>query len=183
MILSYSGKPKDWSPEDFRFSVTYLDRRGKPDDWFFDSLPFMASAPPSGNAFYPGANLGTTRSSEGDYFIMPTSNPARKDGWAWLLDNYFGEDTMLGGLDRYVEEAEAKLGPSGRKVNVVITIPYPCPNQACFGKLSEEGKRLNFSILKQDLVAATQQRLDAVEWFVEQALDQVVAVQEKSVGR
>ena len=67
--------------------------------------------------------------------------------------------------------AEAKLGPSSRKVNVVITIPYPCHNQACFGKFSEEGKRLNFSILKQDLVAATEQRLDAVEWFVEQAVD------------
>jgi hypothetical protein len=175
IILAYSSKPKDWSPEDFRFSVTHLNQGGEPDDWFFDSFLFMASAPPSGNAFYPGVNLGTTRSSEGDYFNVPTSNPARKDDWAWLLDNYFGEDTMLGGLDRYVEEAEAKLGPSGRKVNVVITIPYPCHNQACFGRIAEEGKRLNFSILKQDLVAATQQRLDAVEWFVEQALDKVCA--------
>jgi len=170
MILVYSRQPRDWSPEDFRFSVTHLDQKGEPDDWFFDSFLFMPSAPPSRNSFYPGMNLGTTRSGKGDYFIVPTSNPARKEDWEWLMSNYFGKSTMLGGLDRYVEKAEANLGPKGRKVNVVITIPYPCHNQISFGKINERGKQLNFSTLKQDLVAATQQRLDAVKWFVEQGI-------------
>lgn len=175
LLLVYSKQPADWPPENFRFSVTYLDQKGEPVDWFFDSFLFMPPASPSGNSFYPGVNLGTTRSSEGDYFIVPTSNPARKDDWVWLLNNYFGENTMLGGLDRYMEEAETKLSTRDQKINVVITIPYPCHNQACFGKIDEEGKRLNFSILNQNLVAATRQRLDAVKWFVEQGLEKFKA--------
>ncbi len=175
MILVYSRRPNDWPAEDFRYSVTHLNSQDNPDDWFFDSFLFMPAAPPSRNSFYPGVNLGTTRSGQGDFFIVPTSNPARAEDWEWLLDNYFAEKTMLGGLDQYVKQASQKLGFENQKINAVLTIPYPCHNQTFFGKIKPDGKRFNFSVPKQDLVAATQQRLEAVKWFVEESLNRASA--------
>ena len=116
MILVYSRRPNDWPAEDFRYSVTHLNSQDNPDDWFFDSFLFMPAAPPSRNSFYPGVNLGTTRSGQGDFFIVPTSNPARKEDWEWLLNNYFGEkileDAFIIDLKEYdAVEAYRKSGP------------------------------------------------------------------------
>ena len=54
----------------------------------------------------------------------------------------------------------------------MITIPYPHPNQSFFGKLDNKKSSLNFCLTGQNLSKASEQRLEACQWFVDQTISE-----------
>lgn len=115
IMLAYMA-PGRWSAQDFLPYVAWLDRDGKPRDWFFDSfLLLMYSGAPSGAAYFDGnANL---------------------EDWRFYLDLLFDEKLCLAGLEQCVTEVEAFLGRRDRALPVIIMIPYLRRDNAQFGEL------------------------------------------------
>ncbi len=149
--------------------LSHVNAKGVPDDWMFDSFLPLTSLAPSGNYIYADINRGTTRSGEGDFFALPSPNPAKAADWTEYLDSHFTEKGLLPLLDQTIDKLSAKIGTPPYKRNVVITIPYPHPNQYHFGKINPKGPSLNFSLLGQDLMKASEQRLEACLWYVNEA--------------
>ena len=55
-IMLIYGEPGKWKPDDFLPYVAYLDRQGKPRDWFYDAFLFMMfGGAPSGKMYIDGA--------------------------------------------------------------------------------------------------------------------------------
>jgi len=149
--------------------LSHVNAKGVPDDWMFDSFLPLTSLAPSGNYIYADINRGTTRKEEGDFFALPSPNPAKATDWTEYLDSHFTEKGLLPLLDQTIDKLSAKIGAPPYKRNVVITIPYPHPNQYHFGKINPKGPSLNFSLLGQDLMKASEQRLEACLWYVNEA--------------
>lgn len=171
LILMYGHDSESWSENDLRFYVTHINRDGSADDWFYDSFLFLNSKAPSGADFQADINLGTTMNGEGDFYAICSPNPARIDDWKDLIELYLGENGYLDRLESTVRWASGTLGhkPPFRR-NVVLAIPYPHITQARFGRLPAEPKNLNFSVLKQSLMDATKNRLQATRWFVQECI-------------
>jgi len=156
--------------EDLAYYVAHHAEDGRPGAWFFDSfLPFTLGLP-SGNFIYNDINLGSSRSGEGDFFAIPSPNPGHKGDWLAFLDTLFAADGFLARLDRVITALRPRLGAPPHKRNVVITIPYPHETQAAFGAIRRGGPRLNFSVTGQNLMRATEQRLEACRWYVDETL-------------
>ncbi len=157
--------------EQWSYYVSHIAPDGHPDDWFFDSFLLFTSRAQSGNSLYYDINLGESRSGEGDFFAVPSPNPGTAEDWRAVLDHLFAPgDGVVARLERAVETAAKRLGAPPHTRNVVLTIPYPHETQWAFGELEPGGPRINFSILRQDLVRATEQRLAACEWYVRESI-------------
>ncbi|HPE68058.1 MAG TPA: DUF4855 domain-containing protein [Thermotogota bacterium] len=156
--------PTSTDPEDSLPSVCFLEQGGKPVDWFFDSFLLMPRIS-SGNFLGADVNIGTTMSSEGDFYAVPSPNPGNKRDWKEAI-----EAILLGAqaLGKTVQQAREKLGPPAHPRNVVALLPYPGIGQATFGEL--EGHRCNFSTLGQNLDRATRDRFRACSWYVDEFL-------------
>jgi len=156
--------------KELAYYVAHIRESGEPEEWFFDSFLPFAFRIPSGNSLYNDINLGTTRCGEGDFFAVPSPNPGHRGDWEAMLDALFAPDGFLHRLDNTINGLIPRLGAPGHKRNVVITIPYPHPRQLCWGRLKPTGPRLNFGVVMQNLVKATEQRLLACKWFVNETL-------------
>ena len=168
MILAAFPSTKSPTLEEILCQVAHLpEPGGKPDRWFYDAFLEFGPAP-SGNALYADVNLGTTRSGDGDFYAVLSPNPGRAVDWTGYLDNLFAPGGYLALLDKAVGVAARTLGPPPSPRSVVLSVPYPAPNQSFFGPVRRGGPSLNFSVTGQNLMKASEQRLEACRWFVRQ---------------
>lgn len=168
LVLLYG---REQSVERLRYYAAHMDPDGKPDDWLFDSfLFFVGSAFPGGGSFGSDINRGTTMSGEGDFYAIPMPKPADRYDYEQLLELYFKPGGTLDSLQAAISGLKAELGKPEQMRNVVLTIPYPGINQAMWGQLEPGGPVLNFSCLGQNLTRATEDRLAATRWWVDQVM-------------
>ncbi len=170
-IVSWNYR-KPPSPDELKFYIAHINAKGAPDDWFFDSFLLAPGHTPSGNFLYNDINMGTTRNGGGDFFAVPSPNPGSIGDWTFWLDAVFSAggfmDCMNESVGRVMDSMRCKP-PFAR--NIVITIPHPHHGQAAFGKIKPGARHpLNFSVIGQNLAQASAQRLEAVSWFVDEAL-------------
>lgn len=155
------------TPLDLLAQVARISPKGKPTAWFFDSFLILPPRAPSGNFIYADVNIGTTRAGRGDFYAVVAPNPATAEDWTQMLDGLFARGGVLHLLDEAVATAAQRIGRPPHPRNVVISIPYPHPNQSLFGVIGGRGRRpLNFSVAGQNLDRASEQRLAACQWFV-----------------
>lgn len=158
------------SREELKYYVAHINPKGKPDGWFYDSFLIISGRAPSGNMLYYDFNMGTTRCGGGDFFAVPSPNPATADDWSDYMDSLFSKDGLVARLDECIAGMKTAMkGAPPFKRNLVISIPYPHHNQARFGKAGGRQTGLNFSIIGQNLMQASEQRLEACRWFSEEA--------------
>ena len=156
---------------DLKYYIAHINEKGKPDDWFFDSFLVVNSWTLNGNDLYCDVNIGTTRCGGGDFFAVPVSNPATFADWTLYLESLFSKDGALSRIDRTIKELKGIIRtPLPFKRNIVIGIPYPHHNQFRFGKIKKSAPHLNFSVIGQNLMKATEQRFEACRWFVDETI-------------
>ncbi len=138
-IMLVYAEPGHWRPANFLPYVAYVDRTGKPRDWFYDAFLFlMYGGAPSGQAYIDGATN-------------------RKD-WEFYLDEEFAPGREFAALDQTVEEAARMLKAKAPQVPVIVMIPYPSPHQKDFGDADGDGA--------SESLAADDGRRKAVAWFL-----------------
>lgn len=168
-MLMYGGFERPWTVDDLRYYVAHQDAAGRSDDWLFDSFLFLNVKASEQRDFCADVNLGTSMSGEGDFFAMVSPRPATKRDWEDLLDFYLGPEGAVEILDRTIETCAREIGSGPeRKRNVILMLPYPHISQRAWGRLTPDGPDLDFGIGGQNLMKATQQRLAAEQWFVDE---------------
>lgn len=180
-MLVYGNAKHPLVQDELVYSLAHLDEEGIPDDWLFDTL-MISITPSSGNAIFADWNRGTTMSGEGDFYPIPFPNPSRKEDWDEILDLFFSPGLFLDAMDKTVASLKKRLPEKDHKHNVIIMMPYPGINQAKFGRISKDGPNMNFSILGQNLMHATEQRLEACCWFVEEATKRFAAANYENIN-
>lgn len=169
LMLMYGGFERPWTVDDLRYYVAHQDASGRSDDWLFDSFLFLNVKAAEQRDFCADVNLGTSMSGEGDFFAMVSPRPATKRDWEELLEFYLGPEGAVETLDRAIEACAKEIGTvPDRKRNVILMLPYPHISQRAWGRLTPDGPDLDFGIGGQNLMRATQQRLTAVRWFVDE---------------
>jgi hypothetical protein len=181
LILLYGNASHPLKSLDLIHSVAHLNSAGEPDEWFFDSFLFLNIKSGSGRDYSADVNLGTTMSGEGDFHAVCSPRPAHKKDWDELLEFYFGPAGAVAQLDRAIAECEATVGTRPpHKRNVVLMLPYPHITQDSFGSLDAK-RSLDFSIGNQILTLATEQRLQAEIWFVDEIVRRFKSLAPKNV--
>ena len=143
IMLIYAGT-NQWHPKNFLPYVAYLDREGKPRDWFYDAYLFlMYGGAPSGQAYIDGATN-------------------RKD-WEFYLSEEFAQNRELAALDLTIEQAARQMEVKTPKVPVIVMIPYPSLKQKDFGDVDGDGATENLD--------SDEGRRKVVEWFLRSALE------------
>jgi len=138
IMLVYAGS-NQWHRENFLPYVAYVDREGKPRDWFYDAYLFlMYGGAPSGHAYIDGETN-------------------RKD-WDFYLDEEFAPGREFEALDKTVELAARQMGAKPRTVPVIVMIPYPSAKQKDFGDVDGDGVTEN--------LGADEGRRKVVAWFL-----------------
>lgn len=163
-VLLYTGEwqyePADWisfTKEDLKPYVSYLDKDLNRVDYMFDGFLFLQYAP-----LLNGANYGSS------------GKPTNKADWEKSLDRLFRTDYDLGALDLAVGEAKAELGKKGDKkgkkyeAKVVVSIPYPRPDQADFGDVDGDGVSENLKVSEVGEEQALANREKVVKWYVDE---------------
>ncbi|HBO45615.1 MAG TPA: hypothetical protein DD670_17150 [Planctomycetaceae bacterium] len=147
LCLVYHGRAQrvPWTAEALLPYVTYVDERGKPVDWLFDSFLFIEFANDKGISLYHDTGKKP----------WPTA-----DDWKWLADAWFRENTGLIGLERAMTTAGKALGETNRTANVVISVPLPQRSIRQFGPLLGQDKVLDFS--------KPEDRRQALAWYIDQ---------------
>lgn len=169
LMLMYGGFDRPWTVDDLRYYVAHQDAHGRSDDWLFDSFLFLNVKASEQRDFCADVNLGTSMSGEGDFFAMVSPKPATKRDWEDLLDFYLGPEGAVEMLERTIEACAREIGKEpDRKRNVILMLPYPHISQRAWGRLTPEGPDLDFGIGGQNLMKATQQRLAAERWFMDE---------------
>ena len=169
LLLLYGDASRPWTPEQLRYCVAHQDAGGRADDWLFDSFLFLNAKARSGRDYCADVNLGTTMCGEGDFFAACSPQPARRQDWEELLEFYFGPNGALRTLDDSIEAVRHEIGrPSGTRRNAVLMLPYPHITQPVWGKLPGVSDHLDFTVDQQSLARATEQRLAACTWFLDE---------------
>ncbi|MFH0989352.1 MAG: DUF4855 domain-containing protein [bacterium] len=169
LILLYGNAQTPWTSEDLKYYVAHLDPEGRVDDWLYDSFLFLNVKSGSGRDYCADVNMGTTMSGEGDFFAACSPQPAVKADWEELLEFYFGEHGALQTLDQTIDHCCSKEALSlGHTRNVVLMLPYPHISQREFGAVNGSDSITDFSTVRQNLEQATQKRLLAEQWFVDE---------------
>lgn len=137
IMLVYCERP--WNLQQFLPYVAYLDRDGKPQDWFYDSFLFMMfGGAPSGQTYYDGAT--------------------NKQDWEHFLDTVFASDTGFAALEEALAKVADQLHSPVPTIPVMVMIPYPSPCQENFGDVDGDG-------ISEDLRQESD-RLKAIQWFI-----------------
>lgn len=143
VMLIYGGKDR-WQPEEFLPYVAYLDRKGRPRDWFYNAfLLMMYGGAPSGQTYIDGAT--------------------DQVDWQFFLEELFAPGRELAALDTTVETVARQLRTAPPKVVVLVMIPYPSRQQKNFGDVDGDG-------MPEDL-SAEEDRKQAVAWFLQTFLE------------
>lgn len=129
-----------WDAEQFKPYVTYLDRTGKPRDWFYDAYLFL---------------MGGGAPSGASYMHQPTN----KADWEYYLDTTFAPSTHVDALEKALVEADNTLGQKPRTVPVIFMLPYPCSRQRNFGDVDGDGVSEDF--------AKDTDRAKAIAWITD----------------
>ena len=125
-------------------------------DWFFDTYLFLGLQAPSGRAFDSPARAA----------------PAKMEDWQWYIDHLFEEGAQLDAFDAAVALAKQRgLGPEGYRGKVIIMIPNPITSQRDFGDVDGDGKSESFATIGQTSKQASEARIKAVRWYVNQVLE------------
>jgi len=163
---------KPMSKKDMALYMAHFNqKKDTPDDWFYDSIMPFITAAPSGNPFLADVNRGTTRNGYGNFYAIPFPSPANLRDWKETIDGHFADNGPLVMMNNLVPELTQKIGKSrDHKINVVITLPYPSNLLSLFGKLKSNKPSLNFSVTAQNLMQASEQRLEACCWYVDEIL-------------
>ena len=171
LALLYRNPGKPWTSEDL---VPYLSHAN---GWLFDSLLFLSPQAANGRHFCADINRGTTMSGEGDFFAWCSPTPsARADEEALLL--HYVE--ALRAMDAAIASCKDRLGGAPQnKRNAVVMIPYPHHSQSAWGEL--DGETLDFSVTNQNLDQATQRRLVAVRWYIDELVRRVRELELRNV--
>lgn len=143
IYVSPSGVDADfWTEDRFGYVVAYRDQQGRHTDYLFDGFLF------------------TGFSCRGGRHLLPLENrdPAVKSDWEDALANYM---TAVEGLSQSFLHVAQVLGKPHAGGKVILAVPYPDPRQANFGVV--RGKNLN--------LGTHDDRVEAVEWYVDQALN------------
>ncbi len=156
--------------QEFSYQVAHCSPRGKADGWFFDSFLVYTSTTLGSTTYFPDINLGTTACGRGDFFAVPVPNPAGADDWRHSLQLSLSRDGFAGRIEETIEALVPTLGAPPHKRNLVLTIPYPHPTNTHFGQLTPDGPNLNFRALMQNTAQASEQRLEACKWYVNEAI-------------
>ncbi|GBF32966.1 hypothetical protein DCCM_2063 [Desulfocucumis palustris] len=141
ILLIYSGtvangSPVTWNTGDFLPLAGYLDTGGAVRGRMFDTMLFLP---------FPGT----------------TGN---RDNWSAYLDSLFAPGQQLQALDQAVASVNNALGDSARE-KVILTLPYPDPQQHQFGTLDKGEGPLSFSVEDVDGEKALANRLQALQWY------------------
>ncbi|MDD4016793.1 MAG: DUF4855 domain-containing protein [Kiritimatiellae bacterium] len=138
IMLIYAGT-NHWRPENFLPYVSYVDREGKPRDWFYDAYLFlMFSGGPSGVGYSDGATN-------------------RKD-WDFYLDEEFAPGREFAALNTAIENAARQMAVKAPTVPVIAMIPYPSVSQKDFGDVDGDGVTENLAVAGE--------REKVVSWFL-----------------
>jgi hypothetical protein len=139
---SYPADLSIWKQDDFRRIVTHTDTSGKPTDWMFDSVLFMAGG------------------SRADY--------GTQSQWASFLNEAFAQGMNLEALDQTIGEAKQTLSDKKHKEKVVLAIPFPDPKTVgTWGTV--DGKSISLSTQSEGEKGSLNNRVKAVQWFVHEA--------------
>ncbi|MBB6634818.1 DUF4855 domain-containing protein [Cohnella thailandensis] len=160
-VLLYTGEwqyePADWisyTKEDLKPYVSYVDAEMNRVDYMFDGFLFLQYA-----TLLNGANYGAS------------GKPTNKADWEKSLDRLFRADYDLGALDQAVAEAKQELKQKGKKyeAKVVLSIPYPRPDQSDFGDVDGDGVSENLNAAEVGEDKALENRAKVVKWYVDEA--------------
>jgi glucokinase-like ROK family protein len=169
LLLLYGDASRPWTREQLRHAVAHLDGAGRADDWLFDSFLFLNAKASSGRHYCADVNLGTTMSGEGDFFAMCSPQPGTRADWEELLDFYLAPGGALHTLDETIAATIDEVGrPHDGRRNVVLMLPYPHITQPEWGRLPGASGAVDFTIDHQHLMRATEQRLAACTWFLDE---------------
>jgi len=174
LVLPIWDWNKPMSKKDMSMYLAHFDRRtNKADDWFYDAImPYILESP-NGNYLAADSNRGTSRNGEGDFYAIVNPNPANMRDWLLGIEAHLAPNGPIDTIDKLVPELTRQVGRKpNHPISIVIGCPYPMPNQSLFGKLKSNKPSLNFSVTAQNLMQASEQRLEAVNWFVDEALKQ-----------
>lgn len=164
LVLIYGGghmrKPYHWSQNRLSSYLSYTDKEGK-EHWFFDGLLMLEFADygtDSNNVTF----ITGYKDASGQY--LPS---ATKEDWQSLIDYFFVENTGIDAMDKQVAAISQRIGAPKHKRQVVISLPEPIQHKNCYNTSSTtvywgelNGKQLDFS--------KSQDRLDALKWFIDQ---------------
>jgi hypothetical protein len=171
LLLMYGDARRPWTSRDMVHGAAHMNAEGTADDWLFDSFLFLNLKASSGHDFSADVNLGTTMAGEGDFFAVCSPHPAEKRDWDELLGFYLGPSGALRTLEASLKDLRSTIRyPFGPKRNVILMIPYPHITQKRFGPLATHRPSLDFSTAKQNLARASEQRLEATRWFVDEVV-------------
>jgi len=138
-IMLVYANTNGWRQENFLPYVAYLDRGGRPRDWFYDAYLFMMfSGAPSGQTYIEG-------------------HTNRKD-WEFYLDEEFAPGREFAALDATIDGAAREMCVSAPRVPVIVMVPYPSTKQKDFGDADGDGATENLS--------TDEGRGKAVAWFL-----------------
>jgi len=149
LVLIYAGGKNrvPWDAEKLLPYVAYVDRRGAPQDFLFDSFLWIEFATNDGVWLHdPGQGKRAIRQAD----------------WQWLLDAFFDPSHGVGQLEASVRLACRTLPAKDRCVNLVVTMPTPFAASGEFGAVTAGGPSLNF--------ARDEDRLAALQWYIRSAL-------------
>ncbi|MEH7114008.1 DUF4855 domain-containing protein [Neobacillus niacini] len=133
LVLLYNGNyanaQGDWTRDEIKPYVSYVDKNGKALDWLYDGVLYLAITAQSGN------NLGG----------LTSANPSNKEDWQWYIDKTFAGNGDLEELNQAVQDAGVELNDPSHKVKVVLTVPYPNMYQTDFGDVDGDSLSENLS--------------------------------------
>lgn len=182
LALLYGNAREPWTEHALMPYVAHLNASGQPDDWFFDSFLFLNVQSAGGREYCADINLGTTMAGEGDFRSVCSPRPANRPDWEELLEFYLGEGGALVMLDRVIERCLKQVGrPYAGPRNAVLMLPYPHITQQDFGPVHAGARTLDFSTFRQTLSRATESRLSAEQWMVEEVVRRYAQLQLRNV--
>ncbi len=159
VMLIYSGHydPVSWGTWPVRDAlpyVAYLDKNGKVVDWFFDGFLF----------------LGLQSNRKKAFDSVARSAAADKVDWQWYIDRLFADGQQIAAFDQATAYAAKELNQPGHKSKIIIAIPNPHTVLEDFGDVDGDGVSENFSANGRTPEDAVRDRVDAVQWYVDQTL-------------
>lgn len=160
----YENGDGNWTPEQLKPYITYVDRDLKSVDTMFDGVLYLAL---HSNQTEDGVD------AEGNPIQLPHRFDATHGGadrvpgdmadWQWYLDKTFAEQGDVWALNEAAKQAAIDLNMPDYKANLVIMVPFPDPFQKSFGDIDGDGIIENFENLAD--------RQKAIDWYVGEVID------------